>query len=70
MSMRRNPNLGNEEARSAFMDQTAADEKKRLHCLIPATLHQQFRQIAFDEDTDITNLVIQAMQNYLADRGA
>ena len=68
MSMRRNPNLGNERTRSASMNQTAADEKKRLHCLIPATLHQQFRQIAFDEDSDITNLVIQAMQNYLDER--
>ena len=69
MSMRSNPNLGSEQARSAFMEQTAAEEKKRLHCLIPAALHQRFRQIAFDEDTDITNLVIKAMQNYLVNRG-
>ena len=69
MSMRRNPNIGSEQARTAFMEQTAAEEKKRLHCLIPADLHRKFRQIAFDEDTDITNLVIQAMETFIADRG-
>ena len=67
MTIRRNPNRGDQEARDAFVDQAAADEKKRLHCFIPAGLHHQMKLMALEGDTDMTALVVKALERFVAD---
>ena len=68
MTIRRNPNLGNQEARDAFVDQAATEDKKRLHCFIPAGIHRTMKVMAFEADTDMTVLVVEALENYIAER--
>ena len=68
MTIRRNPNRGNQQARDAFMDQASTEDKKRLHCFIPATIHHPLRQLALDEDTDMTALVVETLENLVANR--
>ena len=66
MTIRRNPNRGDQQARESFVDQASAEDKKRLHCFIPAGLHRQLKQMALDADTDMTVLVVEALENYVA----
>ena len=68
MTIRQNPNLGNHAARDAFVDQAATEEKKRLHCFIPAGIHRTMKRMAFDADTDMTVLVVEALEKYIAER--
>ena len=67
-TIRRNPDRGDQQSRAAFVDQTAAPDTTRLHCFIPSELHRQFKTMAFEGNTHMTLLVIEAMQNYLAER--
>ena len=68
MTIRRNPNQGNQDARAAFVDQAAAAPTARVHCFIPAELHHRFKVMALDERTTVTDLVVEAMENLLAGR--
>lgn len=68
MTIRRNPNRGNQQAREAFVDQASEEDKKRLHCFIPAGIHRTMKQMALDEDTDMTVLVTEALEEFIAKR--
>ena len=57
-----------EERTAAFVDQAAAVDTAQLHCLIPAALHQRIRVLAAQERTNITTLVIAALEGYLETR--
>ena len=35
MTIRRNPNRGNQEERNAFVGQAASEDTTKLHCFIP-----------------------------------
>ena len=67
MTIRRNPNRGDQETRDAFVDKVTADDKKRLHCFIPAGLHHQMKLMALEGDTDMTALVVDTLENYVAE---
>ena len=56
------------ERTAAFVDQAAAVDTAQLHCLIPADLHQRIRVLAAQERTNITTLVIAALESYLETR--
>ena len=68
MTIRGNPNRGSQEAREAFVDRATADDRKRLHCFIPAGIHRQLRLMALEGDTDMTALVVEALENFVAER--
>ena len=68
MTIRRNPNRGNQQTRDTFVDQASAEDKKRLHCFIPAGLHHQIKLTALEDDTDITVLVVEALEKYIEQR--
>ncbi len=68
MTIRRNPNLGNQVARDTFVDQAAAADTERLHCFIPSELHYQIKVMALEGRTSMTALVIEALQGYVAER--
>ena len=67
MTIRRNPNRGNQEERDAFIEQAAADTT-RLHCFIPTELHHQLKIMAVEERTNMTALVVEALEKYVAQR--
>ena len=67
MTIRRNPNQGNQEEREAFIEQAAADTT-RLHCFIPTELHHQLKIMAVEERSNMTALVIEALENYVSER--
>jgi len=66
--MRRNPNRGNREARTAFVDQAAAEDTERLHCFIPSEIHYQLKVMALEGRTTMTALVVEALQDYVSKR--
>ena len=69
MTIRRNPNRGSQEARDAFVDQAqAAADTERLHCFIPSDLHYQLKFMALEDRTSMTALVVEALQNFVAER--
>ena len=67
MTIRRNPNQGNQGEREAFIEQAAADTT-RLHCFIPTGLHHQLKIMAVEGRTNMTALVVEALENYVAER--
>ena len=67
MTIRRNPNRGNQQARDTFVDQAAADDTTRLHCFIPSALHHQIKLMALEGRTNMTALVVEALENYVAE---
>ena len=69
MTIRSNPNRGNQAARDVFVDQVAAEDTTRLHCFIPSDLHHRIKLMAVDERTNMTALVVEALQGLVAERG-
>ena len=57
-----------EERTAAFVGQAAAVDTAQLHCLIPADLHHRLRVLAAQERTNITTLVITALNGLLEER--
>ena len=68
MTIRRNPNRGNHEDKSNFVDQAAAPETTRLHCYIPYELHLKLKIMAVHDRAHVSNLVVEALQNYVDQR--
>ena len=68
MTLHSRPSRRNSEQRDAFVNQAAATETSQLHCLIPTDLHRQLRVKAAMEDTNVTALVIAAIEDSLAAR--
>ena len=68
MTIRRNPNRGSQGEREAFIDQAASADTTRLHCFIPTDLHHELKIMAVEERTNMTALVIEALENYVAER--
>ena len=62
MTIRRNPNRGNQEERDAFVGQAASEDTTRLHCYIPSPLHYQLKMMALEGRTNMTALVIEALK--------
>ena len=68
MAIRSNPNRGNQGERDAFIDQAATADTTRLHCFIPTDLHHELKVMALEGRTNMTALVIEALENYVAER--
>ena len=68
MTIRSNPNRGNQVEREAFIDQAASADTTRLHCFIPTDLHHQLKVLALEGRTNMTALVVEALKNYVAER--
>ncbi len=67
MTIRRNPQQGNQEEREAFIEQAAADTT-RLHCFIPTALHHRLKIMAVEERSNMTALVIEALEKYVDEK--
>ena len=68
MTMHSRSSRRGEERREAFVNQAAAAETSQLHCLIPSDMHRQLRVTAALEGTNMTTLVITALEDFLAAR--
>ena len=68
MTIRSNPNRGSQGEREAFIDQAAAADTTRLHCFIPTDLHHELKVMALEGRTNMTALVIEALETYVAER--
>ena len=68
MSMRSRPQRGDHDDRDAFVKQATAADTTRLNCIIPTELHDQLRLTAARERTNMTELVVEALQTLFAER--
>ena len=68
MTIRHNPNRVNQEDKSSFVDQASTPETSRLHCWIPTDLHMEFKLMAVRQGKYVTDLVTEALENYMAER--
>ena len=59
----------NQEARDAFREQAAAPNVTVLHCRIPSELHRRLRHLVVDEDSNLTAMVTQMIEEGLQKRG-
>ena len=66
MNMRQNPRLNQGEATDAFINRANADDTSRLHCIIPAELHHTLKFKALERDTNVTEIVIEALRDWVA----
>ena len=66
MTLRRKDRGGEQERKSAFVEQASAEETAQLHCEIPARLHRRLRILAVEQDTSMKDLVITAIEEMLA----
>lgn len=66
MTMHSRPSRkGRDQQADEFINQAAAVETVQLHCMIPKDTHRRIRMLAVQEDTNITNLVIEALDALL-----
>ena len=66
--MRGKPSRVSDGAKEAFIEQAAAVDTVQLHCLIPADMHRTLKVLAAQEDSTVTNLVMEAIEGLLSKR--
>ena len=59
----------NQDRREAFREQAAAPNVTVLHCRIPSELHRRLRHLVVDEDSSVTAMVIEMLEEGLQRRG-
>ena len=59
----------NQDRREAFREQAAAPNVTVLHCRIPSELHRRLRHLVVDEDSNVTAMVIEILEEGLQRRG-
>ena len=66
---RRPESPDDQERREAFREQAAAPDVTVLHCRIPSDVHKRLRHLVVDEDSSVTAMVIQMLEEGLQRRG-
>lgn len=66
---RRPESPDNQDRREAFREQAAAPNVTVLHCRIPTELHRRLRHLVVDEDSNVTAMVIEMLEEGLQRRG-
>ena len=70
MAFARRPETPDNQARKeAFREQAAAPNVTVLHCRIPSELHRRLRHLVVDEDSNVTAMVIEMLEEGLQRRG-
>ena len=64
MSINSRPQRDDQQDRSAFLERATEQDTAKLQCWIPADLHQWLKFKAVDGHTNMTALVVEALQNY------
>ena len=68
MSINSRPQRDDQEDRSGFVNRAAAEDNPKLQCWIPSELHHWLKVKAVDGRTNMTALVIEALDNYQRER--
>ncbi len=66
---RRPESPDDQERREAFREQAAAPDVTVLHCRIPSNVHKRLRHLVVDEDSSVTAMVIEMLEEGLQRRG-
>jgi predicted HicB family RNase H-like nuclease len=66
---RRPESPDNQDQREAFREKAAAPNVTVLHCRIPSELHRRLRHLVVDEDSSVTAMVIEMLEEGLQRRG-
>jgi predicted HicB family RNase H-like nuclease len=66
---RRPESPDNQERRETFREQAGAPNVTVLHCRIPSELHRRLRHLVVDEDSSVTAMVIEMLEEGLQRRG-
>ena len=67
---RRPESTDDQERREAFREQAAAPDVTVLHCRIPSDVHRRLRHLVVDEDSSVTAMVIEMLEEGLQRRGS
>ena len=59
----------NQEQRETFREQAATPNVTVLHCRVSFELHRRLRRMVMDEDSSVTAMVIEMLEEGLQRRG-
>ena len=68
MSINSKPQRDDQQDRSDFLSRATAEDTSKLQCWIPSELHHWLKVKALDGRTNMTALVIEALENYRRER--
>ena len=68
MSINSRPQRDDQQDRSDFLSRATAQDTAKLQCWIPSELHHWLKVKALDGRTNMTALVIEALENYRRER--
>ena len=68
MSINSKPQRDDQQDRSDFLSRATAEDTAKLQCWIPSELHHWLKVKALDGRTNMTALVIEALENYRRER--
>ena len=68
MTINSRPERDDQQDRSAFLDRATQQDTAKLQCWIPGELHHWLKAKAVDGRTNMTALVIEALENYRRER--
>ena len=68
MSINSRPQRDDQQDRSDFLSRATAEDTAKLQCWIPSELHHWLKVKALDGRTNMTALVIEALQDYRRER--
>ena len=67
MTIRRNPNRGNQEERNAFVGPGSLGGHYQAPLLYPRPLHHQLKMMTLAGHINMTALVIEALKNFVGE---
>ena len=68
MTINSRPPRDDQQDRTAFVTRATEHDAAKLQCWIPADLHYWLKEQAVQRRTNMTALVVEALQNYQGDR--
>ena len=68
MTINSRPQRDDQQDRSDFLSRATAQDTAKLQCWIPSELHHWLKLKALDGRTNMTALVIEALENYRRER--
>ena len=69
MSINSRPQRDDQQDRTAFLNRATEEDTTKLQCWIPSELHHWLKLKAVEGRTNMTVLLIQALENYRRERG-
>lgn len=68
MTINSRPQRDDQQDRSAFLSRAAEEDTTKLQCWIPSELHHWLKVKALEGRTNMTALVVEALESYRCER--